>query len=117
LRAEAAGDLAVDDGGAEILLGGVVGRWDVRAVEEDEQASAMLAIAFLEAAGVGRVGLVRQEGAEDEAVDGVFDTESASSDETGVSVSRTWWRWIARPNRWRSSTTQTRPAWPSASTA
>ena len=59
LGAEAAGDLAMDDGGAEVLLGGVVGGRDVRAVEEDEQAGAVLAVALLEAAGVGGVGLSR----------------------------------------------------------
>jgi hypothetical protein len=37
--AEAAGDLAVDDGGAQVALGVVVGRLDVVAGEEDVQAS------------------------------------------------------------------------------
>ena len=66
LRAEASGDLAVDDGGAEILLRGVVGGWDVGSVEEDEEAVPMLAIAGLETASVGRVGLLGEECAEDE---------------------------------------------------
>ena len=76
----AAGDLAMDDGRAEILLGGVVGGRDVRAVEEDEQAGAVLAIARLEATGVGRVGLLGEEGPEDEPVDGVLDAASASGE-------------------------------------
>jgi hypothetical protein len=71
LGAGAAGDLAMDGRGSEILLGGVVGRRDVRAIEEDEQAGAVLLIACLEATRVGRIRGLGQEGAEDEAVDGV----------------------------------------------
>src|SRR5919201_1790054 len=61
LRAEAAGDPAVDDGGAEILLGGVVGGRDTRAVEEDEQAGAVVPVARLKATGVGGIGPLGQE--------------------------------------------------------
>src|SRR3954453_4742912 len=83
LGAEAASDLAMDDRGAEILLGGVVRGWDVRAVEEDEQAGPVLLIACLEAAGIGGIGLLGQEGAKDEAVDGVLDAASASGERVG----------------------------------
>ena len=70
----------MDDRGAEILLGGVGGGREVRAVEEDEQAGAVLAIARLEAQGVGGVRLRREEGAKDEAVDGVLDPASAEGE-------------------------------------
>jgi hypothetical protein len=70
----------MDDGRSEILLGGIVGRGDVRVVEEDEQAGAVLAIARLEAAGVGRVGLLAEEGPEDEPVDGVLDQQPTSGE-------------------------------------
>ena len=42
-----------------------------RAVEEGEQAGAMLAMPGLEAAGVGGGGLVVEESAEDEAINGI----------------------------------------------
>ena len=80
LGAEAAGDPAMDDGRAEILLGGVVGGRDVRAVEKDEQAGAVLLIASLQTAGVGRVGLLGEEGAEHQSVDGVLDAASAAGE-------------------------------------
>ena len=70
----------MDDGRAEILLGGVVGGRDVGPVEEDEQARAVLLVACLEAARVGRVGLLGEEGPEDEPVDGVLDAASASGE-------------------------------------
>ena len=63
----------MDDRWTEILLGGVVGGRDVRAVEEDEQAGAVLAIALLEATGIGGVRAVRKERAKDEPVDSVLD--------------------------------------------
>ena len=72
-----AGDFTVDDGRAEILFGGVVSQWDIRAVEEDEQVGSMRLVAILESTGVGRVGLVREGGTEDEAIDGVLDAASA----------------------------------------
>jgi len=68
----------MDDGGAETLLGRIVGGRDVRAVEEDEQVGPVLTIARLEAAGIGRVRLLGEERAEDEAIDGVLDAASAS---------------------------------------
>jgi hypothetical protein len=53
IRAEAADDLAVDDGRAEAPLGAVVGRLDSVAVEANEQLRAMPAIALLESPGLG----------------------------------------------------------------
>jgi hypothetical protein len=118
-RAGAAGDLAVDDGGAEILLGGVVGGPDVRPVEEAEPVGAVRAEAGLQPAGVGGVRLVGQAGPADEAVDGVLAAPTPAGERwrregvaAGVQVdgSAGWLGWMARPNRWRSSMARTRPA-------
>jgi hypothetical protein len=81
--AAAAGDLAMDDGRAEILLGSVVGRRDVRAVEVDERAGAVRAIPELEAARFtsGPVGHLGKDGPEDQVVDGVLDAASATSEQ------------------------------------
>ena len=76
----AAGDLAVDYSRAEILFGGVVGGWHVRAVEEDEEVGALVAIAGLEAAGLARctIGGLGEQGVEDEAIDGFVDGAAPS---------------------------------------
>jgi hypothetical protein len=82
LRAIAPDHLAMDDGRAEIPLRSVVGRRDVRAVEEHEQAGAMLPIAKLQAPRFtsGPVGQVREEGPEHEAIDGILDASSAQGE-------------------------------------
>ena len=78
-------------------------------VKQDEEAGPMLPIARLEAPGVGGVGVVGEEGSKHEPIDGVLDRRRRSVNEAGVSVSRMVRRWMARPNRWRSSTAQTSP--------
>ena len=58
---EGADDLAVDDGGAEVALGAVVGRLDIVAVQEHVQAVAVGTVALLEACGLGLGGDVAVE--------------------------------------------------------
>jgi len=103
LRAVATDYLAVDDGRVQILLGGVIGRRDVRTVEEDEQAGAMLAIGCLEAAGVGRVPLFREEVRKMSRSAAFSIRRRRRVNEAGVSVSRLACWWMARPSRWLSS--------------
>ena len=78
--AEAADDLAVDDGGAQVALGAVVGGLDVVAVQEDVEAVAVGAVALLEPSGLG---LRRDVAVEHQPIGGVLDEQPAACERLG----------------------------------